>query len=143
VLTLLVVTALGLWASRGHALTAETLVSAPGELGAPVLTASLVATNPGVGAVQPGGGRRRLRRPPRGDRLRARRRAPPAGVRPAAAPALPASPPRPLPRRVRSGALRPPNGRLLLAVSTVSMFVFLTAELTGAAALRYVAGVPG
>lgn len=36
VLTLLVVTALGLWASRGRALTGETLVSAPGELGSPV-----------------------------------------------------------------------------------------------------------
>lgn len=144
VLTLLGVSAVGLWASRGDVRAGGTLVSAPGEVGAPVLTASLVATNLGAWVLfspaEAGGAFGGL----------------PAVAGYAFGAALPLLAFVPLGRRLRRlvprghslvAFVRARYGRrmatLLLAVSTVYMFAFLTAELTGAAAaLQYVAGVP-
>ncbi|MFB6220809.1 MAG: sodium:proline symporter [Halolamina sp.] len=144
VVTLAGVTAVGLWATRGRASTGEALVSAPGEVGAPVLTASLIATNLGAWVLfspaEAGGAFGGL----------------PAITGYAVGAALPLLAFVPLGLRLRRLVpeghslvefVRARYGRrmagLLLAVSTVYMFVFLAAEATGAAAaLAFVADVP-
>ena len=144
VATLVGVTAVGLWAARGRTLGGETLVSAPGEVDAPVLTASLIATNLGAWVLfspaEVGGAFGGL----------------PAITGYALGAALPLLAFVPLGLRLRRLVphghslvefVRARYGRrmagLLLLVSTVYMFVFLAAEVTGAAAaLAFVAGVP-
>ncbi|MFB6121659.1 MAG: sodium:proline symporter [Halobacteriaceae archaeon] len=143
-LTLAGMTAIGLWATRDRTPTTESLVSAPGEVGAPVLTASLVATNLGAWVLfspaEAGGSYGGL----------------PAIAGYAVGAALPLLAFVPLGVRLRRlvphghslvAFVRARYGRrmasLLLVVSVVYMFVFLAAEVTGAAAaLEFVAGVP-